>query len=201
MEFVDLVFYLLSTVAVMAAVMVISVRNPVHSVLFLVLTFFNVAGLFVLLEAEFLAAILVMVYMGAVAVLFLFVVMMLDVDFSRLRQGMVQHLPLGLAVGLIFLAELVVVGASAKAGAIGGQATAAGAVNNVAEIGRVLYSRYLYPFELASLILLVALVGAVVLTLRDGKRPGVKQQDIAMQLSRTRDQAVQLKKVKSGEGA
>lgn len=193
--FVDLVFYLLSTVTVLAALMVIVARNPVHSVLFLITTFFTVAELFVLLEAEFLAAILVLVYMGAVAILFLFVVMMLDVDFSEMRRGMIQHLPLGLTVGLVVLVEFIMVLTASTP-----HEKVAPEVNNVAEIGRLLYSRYLYPFELASVILLVALIGAVVLTLRD-RGTSVKKQDIAMQLARTREQAVELIKVPSGKGA
>lgn len=191
----DLVFYLLATEAVLAGLMVVSVRNPVHSVLFLVLTFFATAGLFVLLQAEFLAAILVMVYMGAVAVLFLFVVMLLDVDFAKLRSGAVRHLPLGLMVGLVILAEFVIVLKSVEihghGAAVVGDPTKA--------LGKLLYSTYLFPFELASLVLLVALVGAIVLTLR--ARKDALRQDVSAQIARRREDAVELKNVASGEGA
>ncbi|MBF0623329.1 MAG: NADH-quinone oxidoreductase subunit J [Magnetococcales bacterium] len=193
----DIVFYLLAAVLVIAALRVVTTRNPVHSALFLVLTFFTAAGLFVLLRAEFLAAILVMVYMGAVAVLFLFVVMMLDVDFAELRRGALSHLPVGLAVGGVILVELIIVAlAQHSAGPVTEPAVA---VPNTLAIGRVLYTTYLLPFEIASLVLLVAMIGAIVLTLR--KRPDVRKQVISHQLARTRDQAVELKKVASGEGA
>ncbi|MEO5333956.1 MAG: NADH-quinone oxidoreductase subunit J [Magnetococcus sp. YQC-5] len=193
----DIIFYLFSTITVIAAIGVVASRNQVHSVLFLILTFFSTAGLFVLLEAEFLAALLVIVYMGAVAVLFLFVVMMLNVDFEQLRQGAIQHLPLGLFVGLVVLAELIII--------FNGIPThhqtmaAAGEVSNTLAIGKLMYTKFLLPFEIASLILLVALIGAVVLTLR--KRKGVKTQIIAEQLARTREQSVEMVKVASGQGA
>lgn len=191
----DLVFYLLAIEAVVAGLMVVSVRNPVHSVLFLVLAFFAVSGLFVLLRAEFLAAILVMVYMGAVAVLFLFVVMLLDVDFAELRAGAVKYLPLGLMVGLVILAEFVIVLSSFQIHGHGapvlGDATKA--------LGKVLYTTYLFPFELASLVLLVALVGAITLTLR--QRKDARRQNVSEQLARRREDSVELKDVASGEGA
>ncbi|MBF0159513.1 MAG: NADH-quinone oxidoreductase subunit J [Magnetococcales bacterium] len=193
----DLLFYLFSAVLVMAALGVVTVRNPVHSVLLLVLAFFSSSALFVLLGAEFLAAILVMVYMGAVAMLFLFVVMMLDIDFDTLRRGMREHLPLGIAIGGLLMLELVVLVSGIHLNAP--QAAAGLVQDNVREIGRVLYTTYLYPFEIASVILLVALIGAVTLTAR--KRSDQKHQNICQQLARTRDQAVELKKMAPGEGA
>ncbi len=194
----DIVFYLFATITVIAALGVVSVKNQVHSVLFLVLTFFTTAALFVLIGAEFLAAILVMVYMGAVAILFLFVVMMLDVEFAALKQGVAKYLPLGIAVGVIIFIELVVIitQVHVEPGAV---FNAASEVPNTLEIGRVLYTKYLLPFEIASIILLVALVGAVALTYRERKRP--KRQKISEQLARTREQSIELKKVASGEGA
>lgn len=194
----DIVFYLFATITVIAALGVVSVKNQVHSVLFLVLTFFTTAALFVLLGAEFLAVILIMVYMGAVAILFLFVVMMLDVEFAALKQEAAKYLPIGIGVGIVILFELVVIISQVH---IEHEVvvSAAADVPNTLEIGRVLFSKYLLPFEIASLILLVALVGAVVLTYRDRKRP--KRQNIPEQLARTREQSVELKKVASGEGA
>lgn len=192
----DYFFYLFAVLTVLSALGVVGARNPVHSVLFLVLAFFSTAGLFVLIGAEFLAAILVMVYMGAVAILFLFVVMMLDVDFAQLRRESVRYLPMGLAVGAVMVFELVMMVAHHH----GGSASPVVAkVENTLEIGQVLYSRYLYPFEIASLILLVALIGAVVLAHRERKR--VRRQDIATQLARTKGDAVELRRVVSGEGA
>ncbi|MBF0123891.1 MAG: NADH-quinone oxidoreductase subunit J [Magnetococcales bacterium] len=195
----DLVFYLFAAVLLMAALGVVTVRNPVHSVLLLVLAFFSSSALFVLLGAEFLAAILVMVYMGAVAMLFLFVVMMLDIDFDLLRRGARDHLPVGIAVGGLVLFELVVLVAGVRLDPSHAHPGAGLAHSNVSEIGRVLYSTYIYPFEISSIILLVALVGAVVLTAR--KRSDQKRQSICEQVARTRDQAVELKKVASGQGA
>ena len=193
---VDIIFYVFAAITALAAVGVISSRNQVHSALFLILTFFSTAGLFVLLEAEFLAVILVMVYMGAVAVLFLFVVMMLDVDFAELREQAINHLPFGLAVGLVLLVELVVILSHSHAS----HEVVAAQIPNTKAIGITLYTQYLYPFELASLVLLVALVGAVVLTLRERKK-GVRRQNISQQLARTRDQAVELKQRQPGQGA
>ena len=197
MGLIAIAFYALSAVAVGSALAVISARNPVHSVLFLILTFFSTAGLFVLLGAEFLAMLLVVVYVGAVAVLFLFVVMMLDVNFTELKQGFLSYLPLGGLVGAALLAELVLV-TSAKGGP--GHVTLAPPAQgtNALAIGRVLYTDYLVLFQLSGLILFVAMLGAVVLTLR--KRAGVKRQDVSRQVGRTRKQAVELKDVKSGQG-
>lgn len=192
----DVIFYLFATVTVLSALGVVGARNPVHSVLFLVLAFFSTAGLFVLIGAEFLAAILVMVYMGAVAILFLFVVMMLDVDFSMLRRESVRYLPMGFVVGAVMLAELGLMMAHHP-----GEGLHLGLDNtdNTLAIGQALYTRFLYPFEVASLILLVALIGAVALTHRERKR--VHRQDISTQLARTKEDAVELRKVASGEGA
>ena len=158
--------------------MVIAARNPVHSVLFLILAFFNAAGLFVLLGAEFLAMILVVVYVGAVAVLFLFVVMMLDIDFAELKRGALQYLPFGALIGLILVAELVMAGSvwvleARRHGAPRRSATPAG-VTNTEALGRILYTDYVYYFQIAGLVLLVAMIGAIVLTLRH--RPGVRRQ-------------------------
>jgi NADH-quinone oxidoreductase subunit J len=194
-------FYLFAIVTVASAFMVISSRNPVYSVLFLILAFFNAAGLFVLLGAEFLAMILVVVYVGAVAVLFLFVVMMLDVDFVELRQGVLQYLPIGAAVGIILFIELVMVlgavvidpGTLAKV-----PTPTPGNVQNIAAIGDVLYTKYVYYFETAAMVLLVAMIGAIVLTMRH--KVGVKRQDISVQVARTPATAMAVVKVKSGEG-
>jgi len=194
-------FYVLAAVAVISAFAVIAARNPVHSVLFLILTFFTAAGLFVLMGAEFLAMLLVVVYVGAVAVLFLFVVMMLDVDFVELKQGFLQYLPAGALIALALLGELgLVAGAAMQAQhhapiALGeGQ----GAITNAEAIGQVLYTQYLLVFQLAGLVLFVAMIGAIVLTLR--RRPGVKKQDIAAQVGRKRSEGVELKDVRPGQG-
>ena len=191
-------FYALSAVAVGAALAVVSARNPVHSVLFLILTFFSTAGLFVLLGAEFLAMLLVVVYVGAVAVLFLFVVMMLDVNFTELRQGFLSYLPLGALVGLVLLAELVLVTSATGAAGHSALRLPEGGGTNAEEIGRVLYTDYLVLFQLSGLVLFVAMIGAVVLTLR--RRAGVKRQDVARQVGRTRKQGVELKDVRPGQG-
>ena len=196
-----LFFYLFASVAIASAVMVISSRNPVHSVLFLILCFFNAAGLFILLGAEFLAMILVVVYVGAVAVLFLFVVMMLDVDFVQLRQGMLNYLPVGGTIGLIVLVELALV---AGTWAISSEAlTAAGAppagnVTNTEALGQILYTKYVYFFEAAGLVLLVAMIGAIVLTLRH--KQGIKRQDVSVQVARNPATAMEVVKVKPGQG-
>jgi NADH-quinone oxidoreductase subunit J len=197
------IFYLLAAVTVGCAVMVVTARNPVHSVLFLILAFFNSAGLFLLLGAEFLAMILVVVYVGAVAVLFLFVVMMLDVDFAELRTGFLQYLPIGALVGIVFLAELLlVVGvwtvAPAVADAIAAPIPPFYSVTNTEALGQVLYTRYVYFFQAAGLILLVAMIGAIVLTLRH--KPNIKRQNISQQVARTREDAIEVVKVKSGQG-
>ena len=194
------IFYVLAAITVASGVMVVSARNPVHSVLFLILAFFNSAGLFILIGAEFLAMILVVVYVGAVAVLFMFVVMMLDINFLRLQEGFMQFLPVGLLVGLVLLAELVLVGGTwAARGTQGAQALPAGApvVSNIQAIGDLLYTQYFYLFQIAGMILLVAIIGAITLTLRH--RP-VRRQDIGMQVNRSRAEAVELRKVRSGSG-
>jgi len=196
-------FYLFAFVLVGSAFMVISSRNPVQSVLFLILAFVNAAGLFLLIGAEFLALILVVVYVGAVAVLFLFVVMMLDVDFVELRQGFLQYLPIGVLVGLIFLAELVlVVGAWATgpgiAAAVASATPATGDVNNVRAIAQVLYTDYFYFFQASGFVLLVAMIGAIVLTLRH--KVNVKRQNISAQVARTPEAAIKVVKVRPGQG-
>jgi NADH-quinone oxidoreductase subunit J len=197
-------FYLFAAVAVASGVMVISSRNPVHSVLFLILAFFNAAGLFVLTGAEFLAMILVIVYVGAVAVLFLFVVMMLDINFVELRQGFLQYLPVGALIGLVLLVELVLVlGAWQLPAAMTGAAASAGApipadVANTQALGALLYTRYVYAFQAAGLILLVAMVGAIVLTLR--ARHGVRRQHIAQQVARRREETLEIVKVRPRQG-
>jgi len=196
-------FYVFSAVTVAAAFMVIAAKNPVHSVLFLILAFFNAAGLFILLGAEFLAMILVVVYVGAVAVLFLFVVMMLDVDFAELREGFLQYLPAGAIVGLILLVELILV----LGGVIVSPETSATAaaptpavdrVSNIAAIGELLYTRYIFYFQMAGVVLLVAMIGAIVLTLRH--KVGVKRQDIGRQVARNPATAVSMRRVESGKG-
>ena len=196
-------FYLFASITVASGFMVIASRKPVASVLFLILAFVNAAGLFVLMGAEFLAMILVVVYVGAVAVLFLFVVMMLDVDFAELRQGFQQYLPIGALIGAIFLVELLlVVGSwSIDPGLVQaplGNVAAAENLTNAQALGRVIYTDYAYFFQLAGLILLVAMIGAIVLTLRD--RPGVKRQSIAVQNARTQAMAVETRKVPSRQG-
>jgi NADH-quinone oxidoreductase subunit J len=196
-------FYLFAAVTVAAGLMVIWARNPVHAVLFLILAFFNAAGLFVLLGAEFLAMILVVVYVGAVAVLFLFVVMMLDVDFAELRAGFIKYAPLGALVGIVVLLELVMLvlsnifqpGAARTAAAAPIPPVESGIANTEA-IGRLLYTKYAYFFEAAGLILLVAMIGAIVLTLRH--KEGVKRQSIAAQVARRKSAAVEVVKVASG---
>ena len=195
-------FYLFASVCIASAVMVVSARNPVHSVLFLILAFFNAAALFVLLGAEFLAMILVVVYVGAVAVLFLFVVMMLDIDFVALRSGFMQYLPLGTVLGLVLFSEfLVAVGAWTFAD--GAQAVRAvplpEGVSNTEALGRILYTDYIFYFQTAGMILLVAMIGAIVLTLRH--RPGVKRQSISSQVRRERATAIEMIDVKPGQGS
>ena len=195
-------FYLLAATTLVAGLAVISARNPVHSVLFLITAFFSAAGLFVLLGAEFLAMILVVVYVGAVAVLFLFVVMMLDVDFAALRQGFARYLPIGAVVAGVLIVEMVGVAASvahrgAAAGSSGPQLPPQG-VTNAGAIGAVLYTDYVYFFQAAGLVLLVAMIGAIVLTLKH--RTGVRRQDIAAQVARTPAAGMRLVGVKSGEG-
>jgi NADH-quinone oxidoreductase subunit J len=197
-------FYLFAGVAVASAFMVIVARNPVHSVLYLILTFVNAAGLFILMGAEFLAMILVVVYVGAVAVLFLFVVMMLDVDFVELRQGFVDSLPIGALVAAVFFIELVlVVGAWSFTPEALNMRQAAAALPadamNTRALGQVLYTKYVYFFQAAGMILLVAMIGAIVLTLRE-TRPHVKRQDVMKQNARTRESGMAVIKVESGAG-
>jgi NADH-quinone oxidoreductase subunit J len=196
-----LFFYLFAGVCVASAFMVIAARNPVHSVLYLILAFVNAAGLFVLMGAEFLAMILIVVYVGAVAVLFLFVVMMLDVDFAELRQGFLHYLPFGALVGVALLAELLLVVGAWVIGPAVPQAIRAPiptTVTNTEALGRVLYTEYVYYFQAAGVVLLVAMVGAIVLTLRH--KPGVKRQNIADQVARNKASAIEIVKVKPGQG-
>jgi NADH-quinone oxidoreductase subunit J len=192
-------FYLFSIGVIASAVMVISARNPVHSVLFLILAFVNAAGLFLLVGAEFLAMILVVVYVGAVAVLFLFVVMMLDVDFAELKQGFLQYLPVGVLVGVIVLVELVtVIGVWAVAPQTSLSTPTPEGISNTAAIGQVLYTQYVYLFQASGFVLLTAMIGAIVLTLQH--RTNVRRQDIAAQNARTRASAIEVKKVPSRAG-
>lgn len=196
-------FYIFAFVAVASAFMVIASKNPVHSVLFLILTFFNAAALFLLTGAEFLGMILLVVYVGAVAVLFLFVVMMLDVDFAELRSGVLQYAPVGALIGVILAAELiVVVGGSVlnpqAAKSITMPIPPVAERTNTAALGDVLYTNYVYFFQLAGLVLLVAMIGAIVLTLRH--KASVKRQDINVQNARTPEMAMAMRKVASGQG-
>ncbi len=197
-----LAFYLFAAITVASGVLVISARNPVHSVLFLILAFFSAAALFVLMGAEFLAMILVIVYVGAVAVLFLFVVMMLDINFVEMRQGFLQYLPIGALVGVILLIELLMVVAASvitpDAAVAAAPAPAASELSNTHALGELIYTRYVYLFQAGGLVLLVAMVGAIVLTLR--KRPGVRRQVIADQVARTRAEAVVMHKIEPGQG-
>jgi NADH-quinone oxidoreductase subunit J len=196
-----LFFYLFSGMCIASALMVIAGRNPVHSVLFLILAFVNAAGLFLLLGAEFLAMILVVVYVGAVAVLFLFVVMMLDVDFAELREGFLQYLPVGALVGIAFLAEILLVVGAWSIGPGIPRVIASPipeAVTNTEAIGLVLYTKYLYYFQAAGVVLLVAMIGAIVLTLRH--KEGVKRQNIAEQVGRTPATSIEIRQVRPGQG-
>ncbi len=196
-------FYLFAFIAVGAATMVVAARNPVHSVLFLILTFFNAAGLFLLTGAEFLAMILLVVYVGAVAVLFLFVVMMLDVDFAELKEGALQYAPVGALVGIVLVAELVVVlggyvFAPRLAGSVAQPTPPIAEISNTAALGNILYTNYFFAFQAAGLILVVAMIGAIVLTLRH--KTGVKRQDISRQVARTPETAIEVRKVATGRG-
>ncbi|MCX7297198.1 MAG: NADH-quinone oxidoreductase subunit J [Hyphomicrobiales bacterium] len=196
-----LFFYLFAGILVASAFMVIASKNPVHSVLYLILAFVNAAGLFVMMGAEFLAMILVVVYVGAVAVLFLFVVMMLDVDFAELKKGVLQYLPVGLLLGGIFLAELLLVVGSWVIGPGVPKAITApipSGISNTEAIGLVLYTKYVFFFEISGMILLVAMIGAIVLTLRHKKR--VKRQSISAQNARTPEMSMQVVKVRQGQG-
>ena len=195
-------FYLLATVAVVSALLVVSARNPVHSVLWLILSFFSSAGLFVLLGAEFLAMLLVVVYVGAVAVLFLFVVMMLDVDFVKLREGYARYLPLGGIVAAVLLAEMIMVSVAVVQGGAANGASAPGAlgpdVTNVEAIGRVLYTDYIYFFQAAGVVLLIAMIGAITLTLRH--KVHIKRQNPGDQVNRDRRKSVEMKPAATGQG-
>jgi len=203
MVLAGLAFYMFAAVLVAAGVMVVASRNPVHSVLFLILAFFNSAGLFVLIGAEFIAMILVIVYVGAVAVLFLFVVMMLDINFSELREGFLNYLPVGALIGLILVVELLMV--------LGGWAFSPEAatmsavpipppdrITNTEAIGLVIYTEYFYLFQAAGMVLLVAMIGAIVLTLRH--REGVRKQRIGRQVARRRDETLEIKDIPTGSG-
>jgi NADH-quinone oxidoreductase subunit J len=200
MTLAALFFYVFAVLCVGAATMVIVAKNPVHAVLFLILTFFNAAGLFILLGAEFLAMLLVIVYVGAVAVLFLFVVMMLDVDFAELRAGFIRYAPVGLLVGGVVLAELVALFASGGFQLAAPRAAAAApateAIPNTTALGLVIYTKYFAYFQAAGLILLVAMVGAIVLTLRH--KEGVRRQNIAAQVARGPATSIELVKVAPG---
>ena len=196
----SLCFYLFAAVMIASAVMVITARNPVHCVLFLILAFLNAAGLFVLMGAEFLGLILAIVYVGAVAVLFMFVVMMLDTDFSAIRGGFLQYLPIGGAIGLVLMIELGFAVAAIRAG----EGTMAmpmpsdGGVSNTEALGRLIYTNYFYLFQAAGVILLIAMVGAIVLTLR--RREGVRRQTIGDQVARQREDSIEIRRVTPGSG-
>ena len=194
-----LAFYLFATLTITSAMLVIFARNPVHSVLWLILAFFNAAGLFLLLGAEFIAMLLVIVYVGAVAVLFLFIVMMLDIDFAALRSGFTKNLPFGLLLALVLLAEMVIAVSAYKAGPVTGAAQPAASIQpNIEALGELLYSRFLFPFELAGLILLVAMIGAIVLTHRS--RGDSRGQKINRQIDRVPGEAVKNLNPGVGEG-
>jgi NADH-quinone oxidoreductase subunit J len=198
-------FYAFSAILVASAIMVVASRNPVHSVLFLILAFFNAAGLFILLGAEFVAMILVIVYVGAVAVLFLFVVMMLDINFVELRRGINSYLPFGIFVGVVLFVELAFLvfegwtGADKMQGLIAAPAPAAQHISNTRALGQLIYTQYLYVFQISGLILLVAMIGAIVLTLRH--RAGVRRQKIAAQVGRKRSDVLVVQHVPTGAGA
>ncbi len=194
-------FYLFATVLIISALLVVSARNPVHSVLFLILAFFNAAALFVLLGAEFLAMVLVVVYVGAVAVLFLFVVMMLDIDFTQLRQGFLTYAPMGVIICLVFFGELATVGMGwviSPSGTSTSRHPTPDDITNTEALGRIIYTDYVHVFQGAGMVLLVAMIGAIVLTHRH--RDGVKRQSASAQVARTREQGVEMRKVRPGEG-
>ncbi len=194
-----LAFYLFATLTIASAVAVIFARNPVHSVLWLIMAFFNAAGLMLILGAEFIAMLLVIVYVGAVAVLFLFIVMMLNIDFAALRSGFTKNLPFGLIVALVLLAEMIVAVSAWKAGPVTGNVQPAEATQpNIEAIGELLYTRFLFPFEIAGLILLVAMIGAIVLTHRS--RGDVRGQKVWKQVDRRPEDAIKLEQPKVGEG-
>ena len=202
-------FYIFAIGAIAAAVMVVASKNPVHSVLFLISAFISVAGLFVLMGAEYLAMLLIVVYVGAVAVLFLFVVMMLDVDFVELKQGFLKYLPIGGAIAVLVVAELIMVVsvwvfptdatlARMHPSPTAGETVSKPEINNIEEFGLVLYTDYIHYFQIAGIILLVAMIGAIVLTFRT--RAGLKSQDPGRQVARRRDEAVEVVKVRTGQG-
>lgn len=198
-----LAFYVFAAITVASAVMVVSARNPVHSVLFLILSFFTSAALFVLIGVEFLAMILVVVYVGAVAVLFLFVVMMLDINFTELREGFLQYLPIGALIGIILVVELIlIIGTVTLSPEVTAYTVepipALSDRSNTAALGDIIYTKYIYLFQAAGMILLIAMVGAIVLTHRE--RRGVRKQSILRQVRRTREDSVELKKVQPGQG-
>ena len=199
-----LAFYVFAAITIASGAMVVSSRNPVYSVLFLILAFFNAAGLFVLIGAEFVAMILVIVYVGAVAVLFLFVVMMLDINITKLREGFLEYLPIGALIGIVLALEIMIglgvfgglpTGTVASLNKAGAQVAS---IENTRAIGQVLYTQYFYLFQVAGLVLLTAMIGAIVLTLRS--RPGVRRQKVGEQLYRTKEQAMTLVKVPSRGG-
>jgi len=197
-------FYLFATILVLSALMVITARNPVHSVLFLILGFFTSAGLFLLLGAEFVAMIMVIVYVGAVAVLFLFVVMMLDVDFANLRKGAMRYVPLGIIIGGILMIELVVAYSALSASPdlsqnIANSVSDINAKSNTHALGQILYTEYVAAFQLAGLVLFVAMIGAIVLTHR--KRPGIRKQNVADQQAARPEDILEIRKVTPRTGA
>ncbi len=199
----SIVFYMFAFITLFSAMMVVTARHPVHSVLFLVLAFFNAAALFILLGAEFIAMILVIVYVGAVAVLFLFVVMMLDLGLKSLREEAMRYLPVGLFAGGVLLVELVTVFSLWRFAERSGENIAVPVkegtdISNTEALGHVLYTDYLYPFQVSGLILLVAMVGAIVLTHR--RRVGVRKQSVSAQQARTRDDSVEVQKITPGTG-
>ena len=198
----SITFYIFAAVAVLSALMVISAKNPVHSVLFLILSFVNAAGLFVLLGAEFLAMILLIVYVGAVAVLFLFVVMMLDINFIKLREGFLQYLPFGALLGIVLLVELGILFLTESFSQMSlveySNNPAFAEKENTKQIGELLYTNYFYLFQISGIILLVAMIGSITLTLRD--RGQIKRQNISVQNTIEAGQAIEKKKVKLGEG-
>ena len=195
----SIAFYLFATLTIASAIAVIFARNPVHSVLWLIVAFFNAAGLMLLLGAEFIAMLVVIVYVGAVAVLFLFVVMMLDIDFASLRTGFTRNLPFGIIIALVLLAEIIVAVMAWKAGpAMSGRHIATTAQPNIVALGQLLYSRYLFPFEIAGLLLLVAMVGAIVLTHR--RRGDLRTPKVSRQVRRRPQDAVRLTHPGVGEG-
>ena len=191
-------FYLLAFTSIASAFMVVSSKNPVHSVMYLILTFFSAAGLFILMGAEFLALLIIMVYVGAVAVLFLFVVMMLDVDFAELKQGFLSYLPVGALVAIILLLEMLMVGATYFAGETKTVVVRDAGITNLEAFGQVLYTDYAGVFEAAGFVLLVAMIGAIVLTLR--KRDGVRKQIPSEQISRTKETGLKMVDIEPGIG-